>query len=73
MGHGRKSSRLAPIKARQAAKHWSKPMAMTENPHGIPSDVMRTLAQEGLSSDPAAYNARLQALLRAIQRNGEET
>jgi hypothetical protein len=38
-----------------------------ENPHGIPTEVMKTLSQENLSSDPAAFNRRLQELLQAYK------
>ena len=34
-----------------------------ENPRGIPKVVMRALANEQLSSDPVAFNLRLQQLL----------
>jgi hypothetical protein len=49
---------------------WSKPLPKPQNPHGIPSEVMRTLARENLSSDPAAFNRRLQELLAAYKLNG---
>jgi hypothetical protein len=38
-----------------------------ENPLGIPRGVMKTLSQENLSSDPAAFNRRLQELLQAYK------
>jgi hypothetical protein len=38
-------------------------------PYGVPRAVMKTLAQEGLSSDPAALNLRLQELLALHEIN----
>jgi len=35
-----------------------------ENPHGVPTAVMKALAQENLGSDPVRWNARLQELLK---------
>lgn len=56
-------------RAEQLQGRWSKPMPL-ENPHGIPREIMKTLAEENLSSDPARYNARLQELLAARKQNG---
>jgi hypothetical protein len=62
-----KQKTAASIRSRTALK----PMKSTfDNPHGIPSEVMRTLANENLSSDPTAFNARLQELLNAYEKNG---
>ena len=36
----------------------------------VPTSVMRALADENLSSDPVAFNARLQELLSAYKLNG---
>ena len=36
----------------------------------VPRSVMKTLAMENLSSDLAAFNARLQQLLTAYKLNG---
>lgn len=47
-----------------------RPLPPKENPNGIPSEVMRQLSQEQLSSDPAAFNRRLQQLLAAYKSNG---
>jgi len=41
-----------------------------DNPNGIPTAVMKQISQEGLSSDPAAFNRRLQELLNAYAKNG---
>ena len=46
-----------------------RPLPPKENPNGIPSSVMETLQSEGLSSDPAAFNRRLQELLAAHKLN----
>ena len=40
------------------------------DPRGVPRSVMKTLAQENLSSDPVAFNTRLQELLTAYKLNG---
>jgi hypothetical protein len=61
-----KQKTAASIRSRTAPK----PLPPRENPEGIPSAVMRTLANEGLSNDPAAFNRRLQELLNACKRNG---
>ena len=46
-----------------------RPLPPKENPAGIPSSVMHALQSEGLSSDPAAFNRRLQELLAAYKLN----
>jgi hypothetical protein len=48
----------------------SLPKSDLPDPRGIPKSVMRTLASENLSSDPVAFNARLQQLLAAYKLNG---
>jgi hypothetical protein len=58
----------ASLKSRTALKPM--PRSTYDNPNGIPSEVMRTLANENLSSDPAAFNTRLQELLNAYAKNG---
>ena len=42
-----------------------------ENPHGVPSVVMKALSAEQLPSDPVKWNARLQELLVAFQQNAK--
>src|SRR5262245_40778807 len=46
-----------------------RPLPPKENPNGIPSSVMQTLQNEGVSSDPAAFNRRLQELLAVYKLN----
>jgi hypothetical protein len=58
-----KQKTMASIKSRTAPHPM--PKARFDNPNGIPSEVMRTLARENLSSNPAAFNRRLQELLNA--------
>jgi hypothetical protein len=41
-----------------------------ENPHGVPREVQKQLAQENLTSDPALWNRRLAELLSAYEKNG---
>ena len=43
------------------------PKAQFENPNGIPTEVIKQISREGLSSDPAAFNRRLQELLAAYK------
>jgi hypothetical protein len=43
-----------------------------ENPNGVPRAVMKALSQAGLSSDPAAFNLRLQQLLSLHELNKGE-
>jgi hypothetical protein len=51
-------------RVRRGQMNWAKPVPrQNQNPHGIPTEIMKTLAQENLSSDPAAFNRRLQELL----------
>jgi len=40
------------------------------DPRGVPRSIMKTLAYENLSSDPVAFNARLQQLLSDYHKNG---
>jgi hypothetical protein len=63
-----KQKTAASIRSRTALKPM--PKSTFDNPNGIPSEVMRTLANENLSSDPVAFNARLQELLNAYKQNG---
>jgi hypothetical protein len=63
-----KQKTSASIRSRKALKPM--PKSTFENPNGVPSEVMRTLANEGLSRDPAAFNRRLQELLSAYKTNG---
>jgi hypothetical protein len=52
-------------------KKWRSPPPPDLPPGGIvPKSVMRTLQNESLSSDPVAFNARLQELLNAYKTNG---
>ena len=62
MGHGRTTSRLVPIWQKMASRHWVRSRPMTENPHGIPGEVMKRLASENLSSVDE-YNRRLKELM----------
>jgi hypothetical protein len=58
---GKPSSRqktAASIRSRTASKPM--PRATFDNPNGIPTEVIKQISREGLSSDPVAFNARLQ-------------
>ena len=50
--------------------HRRLPTPDLPDPRGVPRSVMKTLAQENLSADPIAFNARLQQLLRDYHKNG---
>src|SRR5262245_35118549 len=52
---------VASIRSRTSRK----PLPQASNPYGIPPEIMRALSNENLSSDPAAFNRRLQELLAA--------
>ena len=60
-----KQKTAASIRSRMTAKPL--PKARFENPNGIPTAVMKQISQECLSSDPAAFNRRLQELLAAYK------
>jgi hypothetical protein len=67
---GKPSARQKTAASLRSRQLPSRPPPPTENPLGIPKAVMKVLSQEGLSSDPVAFNARLQELLRAYKLNG---
>ena len=50
--------------------HRRLPTPDLPDPRGIPKSVMKTLADENLSSDPVAFNTRLQQLLADYHKNG---
>jgi hypothetical protein len=61
-----KQKTILSIKSRRLPR----PLPPPENPLGVPRAIMRVLSQEQLSSDPVAFNARLQELLQAYKLNG---
>jgi hypothetical protein len=68
---GKPSSRqktAASLKSRTAPHPM--PKLKSDNPTGVPTEVIKQLSREGLSSDPVAFNARLQELLNAHKTNG---
>jgi hypothetical protein len=68
---GKPSSRqktAASLRSRTAP--YPMPKARLDNPNGIPTEVIKQISREGLSSDPVAFNARLQELLSAYKLNG---
>jgi len=58
-----KQKTMLSIKSRTAPHPM--PKARVDNPDGIPTEVIKQISREGLSSDPAAFNRRLQELLAA--------
>jgi hypothetical protein len=69
MAWGGKVSRMSEKVRRHFLRHTHRRLPPKENPHGVPSTVMKTLQTEGLSSDPVLFNKRLQELLNAYQAN----
>ena len=63
-----KQKTAASIKSRTAPHPM--PKSSFDNPNGIPTEVIKQISREGLSSDPVAFNARLQELLAAYKLNG---
>ena len=63
-----KQKTAASLKSRTAPHPM--PKLRAENPSGIPTEVIKQISREGLSSDPVAFNARLQELLTAYKLNG---
>ena len=73
MAWGGKSQTRMGVKARNYFLRHTHRRLLTPDlpdPRGVPSSVMKTLAQENLSADPVAFNARLQELLAAYKLNG---
>jgi hypothetical protein len=58
---------LSRVRNALSKSHRMHQLPPRENPLGVPHSVMKTLAQENLSSDPAAFNRRLQELLTAYK------
>jgi hypothetical protein len=63
-----KQKTMASIRSRTALKPL--PKSTFDNPNGVPTEVIKQISREGLSSDPVAFNARLQELLSAYKLNG---
>ena len=61
---------LARVQRALSQSHRRHYLPPPENPHGVPSSVMKALAAEGLPLDPVKWNARLQELLTAYKLNG---
>ena len=58
--HGRMTQKQRSHFLRTANRRLPAP----ENPHGVPSAIMKELAQSGLSNDLQAFNLKLQELLK---------
>ena len=67
MRHGNTTSRFLPI--RQKMRHWARSRPKTDNPYGIPGEVMKRLASENLP-DKESYSKRLNELLNRENSNG---
>ena len=68
MAWGGKAGRLSGRFVKGMYRKWRVP-SRPDNPRGVPRYIMRTLANERLSSDPAAFNLRLQQLLTLHELN----
>jgi hypothetical protein len=60
---GKASSKQKTMMSFKSRRH-PRSLPPPENPLGVPRRVMKQLAAEQLSSDPVAFNTRLQELLR---------
>jgi hypothetical protein len=63
-------ARLSGKQVKSMFRKWRQPPPDCPTPFSVPTSVMRTLQRESLSSDPVAFNARLQELLQAYKLNG---
>src|SRR5262245_36566554 len=62
---GKHQGRMSEKQRKHFFRTSNRSLPRPDPPQGIPTEIMRTLAQENLSSDPAAFNRRLQELLAA--------
>jgi hypothetical protein len=67
---GKRATRMGEKQRKHFLKNTHRSLPQQDNPHGVPSTVMKTLQSENLSSDPIKFNARLQELLNAYKLNG---
>lgn len=63
MAWGGNHSRMTDKQRRHFLRNSHRSLPKPEDPRGVPKAVMKTLAMENLSSDPVAFNKRLQELL----------
>jgi len=70
MAWGGKVGRMSAKVRNHFLRHTHRRLPLRENPLGIPRSIMRRLSEEQLSSDPIAFNARLQELLAAHKHGG---
>jgi hypothetical protein len=66
----RNNARLSHKHLKGMFRKWRSPPPDLAPGGIVPRSVMRTLSQEQLSSDPVAFNTRLQELLSAYKQNG---
>jgi len=69
MAWGGKVSRMSEKVRKHFLRNTHRSLPQPDNPHGVPSTVMKTLQTEGLSRDPVLFNKRLQELLNAYRTN----
>ena len=69
MAWGGKVGRMSEKVRRQFLRHSNRRLPPRENPLGVPRSIMKVLSQERLSSDPQAFNLRLQQLLSLHELN----
>jgi NAD(P)H-dependent FMN reductase len=66
---GKYGGRMSAKQVQYFLRNSHRALPPAENPHGIPSEVMKQLSQENLSADPAKFNTRLKELLQAYKLN----
>jgi hypothetical protein len=59
MRHGRTTT----VKIRAKLGHWARSRPKEDNPHGVPTEIMRQLASESLP-DKESYSRRLNELMK---------
>jgi hypothetical protein len=67
---GKIKTRMGEKERKWFLRNSHRSLPQQDNPHGVPSIVMKVLQTEGLSHDPVKFNTRLQALLKAYKSNG---
>jgi len=63
MAWGGNHSRMTAKQRAHFLRTSNRSLPKQDNPHGVPTVVMKQLQRERLSSDPVAFNTKLQELL----------
>ena len=67
---GKYQGRMSDKQRKHFFRTSNRSLPQRDPPSGIPTSVMRQLAQENLTSDPVLWNRRLAELLNAYEKNG---